>query len=371
MTQMIDANRLKTTRTTTESAEESTRRVRRARQLVRVSAFLLFVSLFAVIACTRLEWSRVVPYLMWNHVAIIAVAIYGSFSVRRLSKRPPGRATPRPNELFARPILILAVVAAFVAGPNWVRSPWDMGQAPDGTAATRHHWHASSDGSQYFERYNGGPDREISKTQYDELNRVGYSMFARMWVLFSFIAMMMWRFVALSTQDAAAQPDRLAMTAEAKIGRVDSPRWKSSAAIALIWTLAIGANLAGFAQGSRQQLCATAMPAAMRLIVLVMPLVFFSVAALFMKRSPFLSPWIASLIDEKLGAGSSAAFMTRLKPLLLFSAAGLLGSAAMAKNCWQGGDVQTDLTMPGFLLSSSLAFALVHLILRFKRVPGV
>jgi hypothetical protein len=368
---MIDRNGSTTTQITTESAEESARRLRRARQFVRVSAFLLFVSLFAVIACTRLEWSRVVPYLMWNHVAIIAVAIFGTFSVRGLSKRPPGRASPRPGDLFARPILLLAIVAAMVAIPNWGPSPWDMGQAPDGSVATHHSWHESPDGSRYFESFNRGLDREITEAQYDELNRGLYSMFARMWVLFSFIALMMWRFVALSRQDAVAEPDSLASTPVARVRGADSPRWKSTAAIATIWTLAIGANLIGFAQGSSQQLCSTPMPPTMRLIVLVMPLVFFSVAALFMKRSPFISPWIASLIDEKLGAGSSAAFMTRLKPMLLFSAAGLIGSAAMAKDCWQGGEGQADLTMPGFLLSGSLAFALVHLILRLRRVPGV
>jgi hypothetical protein len=371
MTEMIDRNGSTTTQTTTESSEESARRLRRARQFVRVSAFLLFVSLFAVIACTRLEWSRVVPYLLWNHVAIMAVAIYGTFSVRSLSKRPPGRASPRPGDLFARPILLLAVVAAMVAIPNWGPSPWNMGQAPDGSVATHHSWHESPDGSRYFESFNRGPDLEITEAQYDELNRGLYSMFARMWVLFSFIALMMWRFVALSRQDAAAEPDSLAKTPVATVSGAESPRWKSTAVIATIWTLAIGANLIDFAQGSRQQLCSTPMPPATRLFVLVMPLVFFGVAALFMKRSPFISPWIASLIDEKLGAGSSAAFMTRLKPLLLFSAAGLIGSAAMAKDCWQGGEGQVDLTMPGFLLSGSLAFALVHLILRLRRVPGV
>lgn len=165
---------------------------------MRVSAFLLFVSLVAVIACTRLEWSRVVPYLMWNHVAIIAVVMYGSFSVRSLRKRPPGHASPRPGELFARPILILAVVAAIVAIPNWSPSPWNMGQAPDGSVATHHCWHESPDGTRYFESFNHGPDREITAARYGELDRDLYSMFARMWVLFSFIALMTWRFVALS-----------------------------------------------------------------------------------------------------------------------------------------------------------------------------
>ncbi len=88
-------------------------------------------------------------------------------------------------------------------------------------------------------------------------------------------------------------------------------------------------------------------------------------------RSPFMSPWIASLIDERLGAGSSETFVARLKPLLLFSVAGLIGSAGMAKECWQGGEGQMNWTATGFLASGSVAFALAHLILRWRRVPGV
>ena len=357
--------------TAPEVANESMRRLRRARQFMWISAALLFVSLFAVIACTRHEWSRIVPYLMWNHVAIIAVAAYGTFAVRGLSKRPSGRASPRPGELFARPILIAALVAAIVAVPNWGASPWDMGQAPDGSIATRHNWHASSDGSRYFESFNRGPDREITEAQYEQLNRGVYSMFARIWVLFSFLALMMWRFAALSRRGAISGPDNRPAATTAPTNATNSPRWKSTALIATIWTLAIGANLVGFAEGTRQEVCSMPMPPAMRLIVLGMPLVFFGVAALFMKRSPFISPWIASLIDEKLGMGSSEAFMARLKPLLLFSTAGLIGSAGMAKDCWQGGEGRLDWTMPGFLFSGSVAFALVHLILRWRRVPGV
>ena len=370
MTKTIGRDGSEATQDTTEDADLAARRLRRARLLARVSTVLLFVSLLSVIACTRLEWSRIVPYLMWNHVAIIVVTGYGIFAVRGL-KRSSRFVSPRPGDLFARPILLLAVVAAIVAAPNWGPSPWDMGQAPDGSVATRHNWHASPDGSRYFESYNRGPDSEITEARYDELNRGVYSMFARMWVLFSFIALTMWRFVVLSRQDTAVEPDIPAMIPTAVAGRADSPRWTSSALIATIWTLAIGANLIGFAQGSRQEFCSMPMPPTMRLMVLAMPLVFFGVAALFMKRSPFISPWIVSLIDEKLGAGGSEAFMVRLKPLLLFSVAGVIGSAAMAKDCWQGGEGQVDLTMPGFLLSGSVSFALVHLILRLRCVPGV
>jgi hypothetical protein len=357
--------------TASEDTDKSMRRRRRARQFMWVSAALLFVSLFAVIACTRLEWSRIFPYLMWNHVAVIAMVAYGTFAVRRSSRRSSVRGSLRPGELFARPILVVALIAAIVAIPNWGAARWDMGQASDGSIATSHHWHASSDDSRYFESFNRGPDREITKARYEQLNRGLYSIFARMWVLFSFIALMIWRFAALSSRDEIPKPDNRATIPTVFVGATGLPQWKSTALIAIIWTLVIGANLVNFAQGRHQVVCSMSIPPEMQMIVWVMPIAFFCVAALFMKRSPFVSPWIASLIDDTWGSGCSTDFMARLKPLLLFSMAGLIGSIAMVKGCWQDGQGPVDWTMPGFLLSGSVAFALVHLILRWRRVPGV
>jgi hypothetical protein len=346
------------------------RRLRRARQFMWVSTALLAVSLFAVIACTRLEWSRIVAYLMWNHVAIIAVFAFGIFAVRGLSGRSPRHSMPRPGELFARPILIVAVVAAIVAAPNWVDTPWDMGRAPDGSIATSHNWHASPDGSHYFESFNRGPDREISQEQYDQLNRGLYSTFARIWVLFSFLALMAWRFVALS-RDVRPKADRAASAAAVPTVASDSSRWKSTVLIATIWTFAIGVNLASFALGGHQEFCLTPVPPEMQLLVFAMPILFFCVTALFMKQAPSVSPWIASMIDANWGIGFSASFMVRLKPLLLFSAVGLICAAATATKCAKTGQGSIDWTVPGFLLSSSVAFALTHVILRWRRVPGV
>ncbi|WLI91112.1 hypothetical protein Q4S45_08330 [Massilia sp. R2A-15] len=346
------------------------RSLRRARQFMWVSTVLVAVSLFAVIACTRLEWSRIVPYLMWNHVAIIAVFAFGMFAVRGLSGRPLHRSMPRPGELFARPILIVAVVAALVAAPNWVDTPWDMGPAPDGSIATSHNWHASPDGSHYFESFNRGADREISQEQYDQLNRGLYSMFARIWVLFSFLALMTWRFVALS-RDAPPKSNSAPSAPAVPAVTNDSSRSKSTALIAAIWTLAIGANLANFALGGQQEFCSTPMPPEMQLIVMAMPIVFFCVTSIFMKRALFVSPWIASLIDRKRGAGFSASFMVRLKPLLLFSATSLICAAGTAMQCAKGGEGPVDWTVPGFLLSCSVAFALTHVMMRWRRVPGV
>ncbi|XHS77855.1 hypothetical protein ACFJGW_19375 [Burkholderiaceae bacterium UC74_6] len=347
-------------------------RFQRAQRFMKISTGLLAVSLLAVLACLRLEWSHLVPYLMWNHVAVIAVIGYGMFAVRRIPRPPLGRASPRLRELFSRSILITALVAAGVAVPNWVPTGFDMGRAPDGSAATSHSWHASADDVRYFENFNRGPDQEISKLQYDELNRSLYSNFARGWVLFSFIAMLTWRFIALRWRDVSSTvPSGPVATLSPTPSASASAGTRSTVLVAGIWSLGLGLNLLNFWVVPAEHACNMRMPPEMMPIVLAMPLVFFGASALFTKKAPFISPWIASLIDERLGPSRTQAFMVRLKPLLLFSVASLVTAAAAARSCWQAGAGLADWTIPGFFISAGLALALMHLVLRWRGVAGV
>lgn len=357
-----------------ESADKAHRSLRRARLFMWASACLLLVSLVAVAACARVEWSRVVPYLMWNHVAIIVVCVFGTFAVRRLRSSTGKRVLPRPRELFAPWILGAAIVAAAFAIPSWGPSPWEMGKAPDGSAATSHHWRASADGSRYYESFNRGPEREITRADYEELERGLFSGFARLWVLFSLIALVMWRFVALRWQGELTSESEVSLPAPASRSAASSENahgWKSTAAIAAIWAVAIGSNLLSLAQAPQDVACTAPMPPEMQWVVMLMPLVFFGGAALLAKRSPFISPWIAGLIDEKFGVGTCESFMVRLKPMLLFSVAGLIGAAALASACRQGAAGHVNWTVPGLLVSGSVAFGLMHFVMRWRRVPGV
>jgi hypothetical protein len=133
----------------------------------------------------------------------------------------------------------------------------------------------------------------------------------------------------------------------------------------------IVSNMLGFVAVPDDMVCAMPMSSEMAILVVAVPLVFFVGMALFTKRSPFLSPWIAGLIDEKFGVGSCERFMVRLRPLLLFAAAGLLGAAATAASCWRSGAGDMNWTAPLFLASGSVAFAIAHFVMRFRRVPGV
>ncbi|AGU47402.1 putative transmembrane protein [Variovorax paradoxus B4] len=363
-------------------AKKSRRGLGAARLLMGLSAFLLVTSVIAVVLCTRVEWSRSMPYLMWVHVAILLVFGAGALAARRLHSDSSVRASPRPRELFAPWVVVVALASVAAAAPNWAGIPVGMGKSPDGTKVTSRHWHTSADGTRFYESINRGAPTQISQAEYEELERGNFAAFARVWVLFSFISLVMWRFIALRRRDEllpvarATEPNTSVPeggTTRESSATNGEPGWQSTAAIASIWCLTIVSNMLGFVAAPDDMVCAMPMSSQMATLVVAMPLVFFVGMALFTKRSPFLSPWIAGLVDEKFGVGSCERFVVRLKPLLLFAAAGLLGAAATAASCWRSGAGDMDWTapLPLFLASGSIAFAIAHFVMRFRRVPGI
>jgi hypothetical protein len=353
------------------------RQLRRARRMTALSAFVLAVSLIAIVASAVPGWTPLVAFLMWNHIAVIAVFGMGGWTARRLPPAPAGRVSPRLGELFAPWVLIVALVTAVAAIPNWGPTPWwDLGLATDGTAVTRHQW--QSDGGRFFERINHGPGREITEADFDRLNQRSFGLFARMWAFFSLGGLMTWRFVALRRRDllqgdpppAAAQVPRRSTTAP---GAVTGADWKSTALIIGLWIAFIGLNVLSLTSGPHRVFCALPLPIPpeMRLFMLVMPMLVIGVGAFWTKRSPFMSPWLASVLDQRLGAGGTVAFIARLRPLLLFSVTALFGAGALLGACAQGDGATVDWTMPGFLASTGLALAISHVILRRRSIPGV
>lgn len=361
-------------------AKKSRRSLGTARLLMGLSALLLVTSVIAVVLCTRVEWSRSIPYLMWVHVAILLVFGTGVLAARRLHSDSSARVTPRPRELFAPWIVVVALASVAAAAPNWAGTPVGMGKSPDGTKVTSRHWHTSADGTRFYESINRRASTQISRAEYEELERGNFAAFARAWVLFSFISLVMWHFIALRRRDEllpvprASEPDTPVpedRTTRESSSTNGEPRWQSTAAIASIWCLTIVSNMLGFVAPPSDTICSMPMSSEMAILVVAMPLVLFVGMALFTRRSPFLSPWIASLADEKFGIGSYERFMVRLRPLLLFAAAGLLGAAATAVSCWRSGAGNMNWTAPLFLASGSIAFAIAHFVMRFRRVPGI
>lgn len=200
-------------------------------------------------------------------------------------------------------------------------------------------------------------------------------MFARVWAVFSFVALLMWRFAALRWQAELSSSEEsapLAQTGATPEAVMAPASWKVSVAVVGLWALAIGSSLPGLASPLPSMICSAPIGADKSCwFVLLLPPVMFAGGAWFMKRGPFAAPWLAALVDEKVGAGSYENFLVRLKPLLLMSAGALAQAAVLAVQC---SDVSGSAALPisvGFMVSGSVAFALAHCVLRWRQIPGV
>jgi hypothetical protein len=156
---------------------------------VKLSWVALVTSLIAVVASLSTNWSWIVPLLMWNHVLIIVVFAIAVLRVRKLPKAPL-------NDIFRSfPgwLIAVGIASAFLAAPNWSPSTFDLGKTDTGEQVTRKNWYA--EGDKYYLKLNNSVTRQISKNDYEELQRESYEFFARMWVIFSFGCLAFWHYI--------------------------------------------------------------------------------------------------------------------------------------------------------------------------------
>jgi hypothetical protein len=349
-----------------------------AQWFFRTSAFLLLASVAAVIACTRNEWSRVMPYLMWIHVAVIFLCISAFWKLRRMSSRNTPGSIPTIRAIFAPWLIAIGVAALLVAVPNWTETPFSGShRSLSGASAGRVSWHASD--GHYFERNYPEPEHEISKDEYETFERESYSVFARVWVLFSFVAVCLWHVVVLRLQPAApgAAPGLTGETRQSASATPaafepavsDPPSNGSTLAIVGIWLAVLASSLMQFIRPIEPTMCTAQFP--FPVVVALMPFVVFGFSALRAKHSPFYSAWIAQIVDAKCGMKSYETFLIRLKPMLLFAAAAVAMAAALMVQCGKPLTDFFEAMAPTFFASAGAACAATHFLMRWRKLPGV
>ncbi|MBV8210603.1 MAG: hypothetical protein JO133_11135 [Burkholderiaceae bacterium] len=351
--------------------------MRLARALFAFSLFLLLVSAGLVIACANPEWAPPsVPNIFWIHFAVIVNVIAASFKLRRMSKDASVGRIPSFREIFAPWLIATGFVAAGVAIPNWSGTPFGSAHmSSSGSSFGRVSWHAS--GGHYYKQEGHQPSEEISKAEYDELERQSYSVFARAWVALSFVGLCMWHIVVLrrsapvpSEPEAGAQ----AVTGFATVSdqSLISGSGKSGALISGLWLLALSSSVAVPFIQSASGRCTdlTSMPEP-PVFFLLFPIVFFGGFALFAKRSPFFAPWLAQIVDGNYGPNTYESFLLRLKPMLLFGIASVVGAVSMAFACEQTLAQFPRAWTLAFSLAAGVAFVVAHVIMWVRKVPGV
>ncbi len=332
--------------------------------MLLASAFVFAVGILGVIAGIDAAWARILPYLMWDHLAVIIVCGAAGYKLKRMVVT----GVPKVGALFPVWLIAAGIIAVGAIVPDWaqmVRPSTVIAQG--GPLMGNSGFSVSSRSGKYYARIKGEPEREITETQYDELQQRVFSVFARFWVGFGLVALFLWNLVIqrLRTSEIAVAsiPTSPGAASTHGVTQVSTPL------VTAIWCLVLLSTALQFVSPAYPMMCLAPFPP---LLVIFMPFVVFGVGALFAKRSPFFSPWLAQMVDAKYGPRMFETFLQRLKPLLLFGVATLVTAAIAFVRCSAMGAATTrPTTVDMFFFSGGLAFCMMHFIMRYRKVPGV
>lgn len=155
-------------------------------------ALLLVV---AAAARALLYWPPFVeyfPYLMWVHVAIIALGFYG-FWVLRKSSQPPFQGVVSFFRGLPLWLGLLAIPVVYSAAPMVSMSLTSLGTTPDGQPVHSKSW--SEQNGHHYVILNRTTKVEITRAEYLEANREGYAGFASAWIFFSYVMLVLWQYI--------------------------------------------------------------------------------------------------------------------------------------------------------------------------------
>ena len=174
----------------------------RTRILCAVSLCLLVVSLGLLFGPAQHGEGIGMAVLFPMQAAVILIVIAGAFQARRLKGEAPSfvgtlRAAFPPWTWAAA--LVIAVLL-WTLGPAGTMA---MGKTPDGRQITSEQWHES--GGHYYVRINGGQQVEVSREEFEKMQRGLSGIFARLWVIGSFASILLWRYIGIR-EKAALEP---------------------------------------------------------------------------------------------------------------------------------------------------------------------
>lgn len=101
------------------------------------------------------------------------------------------------------------------------------------------------------------------------------------------------------------------------------------------------------------------------LVVVLLPVVFFTVAPFWIKGHPFDAKPVREWVNTKCGPQTYESYTRAIRPLALFAAVGLvIGTTAMASAALKGGASQSAFVLGGFFVSAGIGFMVCRAMLR-------
>lgn len=170
-----------------------------ARTLTALSTALLFASVAANIVLALPSATWLFPLFFIVHIALLTLGIWAIFRIRKLKTNWSG--VVRTLLPVSKWLLATAAVAAATAVFTGRTINFDLGTLPDGTPVHSKNWRAEN--GKYWLSLNKGPATEISSAEYKKLQRETYAVFATAWVLFAYLILVQWHYVARRESDGA------------------------------------------------------------------------------------------------------------------------------------------------------------------------
>lgn len=101
------------------------------------------------------------------------------------------------------------------------------------------------------------------------------------------------------------------------------------------------------------------------LVAVLLPVVFFTIAPLWMKGHPFDAKPVREWVNTKYGLETYESYTRAIRPLALFAAVGfVIGATAIASAALKTGATQSAFVLGGFFISSGIGFMACRTILR-------
>ena len=157
-----------------------------------ISGLLLCLSVVALFLLNIPAFVDNFPFLMWIHVALIALLSYGSWRQRKLRKLSQGGVVVFFKG-FPAWLALIAIPVAVLVAPIFSEQNFDLGHTTDGQPVTQKSW--NEEHGRYFLNLNHTAPIEISLQEYQNLQRKLFELFARAWVLGSYLCLVLWQYV--------------------------------------------------------------------------------------------------------------------------------------------------------------------------------
>jgi hypothetical protein len=101
------------------------------------------------------------------------------------------------------------------------------------------------------------------------------------------------------------------------------------------------------------------------LVAVLLPMVFFTIAPLWMKGHPFDAKPVREWVNAKYGPETYESYTRTIRPLALIAMVGfVIGAALIASSVIKGDAVQSAFVMGGFFISSGIGLMVCRAILR-------